>query len=449
MKARNVISSVLLVVITAVLASAFLAGTIPAAQAERSDREAKSLYKEARKLLNAEEYEEAAERFKKVYDQYVDSDYAADALYWRAFALYRMGSTSDLRRAQSSLQIQLDKYRGADTRDDASELYYRILGQLASTGDAKAAERLAELGDKHLEKEGWGETEHEMEGKLAALHALINMRSEKALPILTKLLKDPDPRKAELREQALFLLAQHGTVESVGLLMHIAKEDPDRDVRGQALFWLSQVSSDKATEFLKEMLAESKDPEMQEKAIFALSQVGDEQALKTLQEIAMDKGKPDEVREQAIFWLGNGGRAEQVEFLIRLYPDLDSYELKEKVIFSVSQSSRSEASQWLLKIVYDKNAPSEVRQQALFWAGQSGAIDLKGITNIYNNVQDLELREQAVFALSQRHDKEAIKLMIDLARKEKDRELRKKLLFWIGQSSDPLAEEFLLEVINE
>jgi hypothetical protein len=59
------------------------------------------------------------------------------------------------------------------------------------------------------------------------------------------------------------------------------------------------------------------------------------------------------------------------------------------------------------------------------------------------------MREQAIFALSQRPEKKAVKVMIELARAEKDPEMRKQLVFWIGQSGDPAAEDFLLEIIND
>jgi hypothetical protein len=36
-----------------------------------------------------------------------------------------------------------------------------------------------------------------------------------------------------------------------------------------------------------------------------------------------------------------------------------------------------------------------------------------------------------------------------IAKNEPDRELRKKAIFWIGQSRDPRAAQFLQELINQ
>jgi HEAT repeat protein len=195
------------------------------------------------------------------------------------------------------------------------------------------------------------------------------------------------------------------------------------------------------------LLQESDDPDTQEKAIFSLSQIGDERALAALRKIATDKTKSEDIRANAIFWLGQAGGLNEVGFLKDLYGQLEENELKEKVIFSVSQTSLN--GKWLLDIVNDEKEPTEVRKQALFWAGQSGAIDAQGLAKIYKASKDAELREQAVFALSQRSGSEAVKVMIDLARAETDPELRKYLVFWIGQSGHPDAEKFLLEIINK
>ena len=444
MSKRNILKRTLNLVVAAAAVSAILAVGVTGAAASDT-RDAEQAYKQARRALNNDEYKQAAGQFADIYEQYSETKYAARALYWQAYSLYKIGGKSDLRKAEKALEVYLDKYSDTSTREDATELYYRVLGQLASKGDKEAAEKLAMDTDRDVDADI--DSEADLEAKIAALHALVNMKSGKALPMLEKLLSDPDPKKAELRKQALFLISQYESDEAADILMRVATEDPDPDVRHDAIFWLSQTDSRKAAEFLEQLLTETDDPETMEKAIFALSQIGDERSMEALKSIALDKTRPDNVRSQAIFWLGQAGGLDDVEFLKDLYGQIDDRELKEAVIFSVSQHSRN--GDWLLDIIYDKNESSEVRSQALFWAGQSDAIDPEGIANLYRTSKDPELREQAIFALSQRGGKKTINLLIELAREEKDPEMRRQLVFWIGQSNDPAAEEFLLEIIND
>ena len=37
----------------------------------------------------------------------------------------------------------------------------------------------------------------------------------------------------------------------------------------------------------------------------------------------------------------------------------------------------------------------------------------------------------------------------DIAKNDKDPELRKKAIFWLGQSHDPRVQQFLLDLINK
>ena len=54
---------------------------------------ADSLYRRARETLNRRDYRAAADLFAQITARFPRSGYAADALYWQAFALYRAGGT--------------------------------------------------------------------------------------------------------------------------------------------------------------------------------------------------------------------------------------------------------------------------------------------------------------------------------------------------------------------
>lgn len=59
------------------------------------------------------------------------------------------------------------------------------------------------------------------------------------------------------------------------------------------------------------------------------------------------------------------------------------------------------------------------------------------------------LREQVIFVLSQRNNQTAaVDKLMDIAKNDKNPELRKKAIFWLGQSRDPRVQQFLLDMIN-
>ena len=58
-------------------------------------------------------------------------------------------------------------------------------------------------------------------------------------------------------------------------------------------------------------------------------------------------------------------------------------------------------------------------------------------------------RDQAVFALSQRPNKEGVPALIRIVRTNRDPEIRKKALFWLAQSQDPRALDLIEELLTK
>jgi hypothetical protein len=60
---------------------------------------------------------------------------------------------------------------------------------------------------------------------------------------------------------------------------------------------------------------------------------------------------------------------------------------------------------------------------------------------------DRDVREHAVFALSQEPHDVGVPALIQIARSNRDREVRKKAFFWLGQTNDPRAVALFEEVL--
>jgi HEAT repeat protein len=92
----------------------------------------------------------------------------------------------------------------------------------------------------------------------------------------------------------------------------------------------------------------------------------------------------------------------------------------------------------------------ETRRQAIFWLGQAaGAAALRGLDSIASDKSgEIEIRKQAVFALSQRPADESVPVLIRIARTSPHREVRKSALFWLGQSGDPRALALFEELLQ-
>jgi HEAT repeat protein len=272
------------------------------------------------------------------------------------------------------------------------------------------------------------------------------MDAERAMPILQQVLARRDPCSVALRRKAVFLVSQKRTDQTANILMSVARSDPDQETREQAVFWLSQVPG--STGLLEEILKGSGDENIKEKALFSLSQQSEPRAQQALRDFATRETENSDLREKAIFWLGQNHSKDNTEFLRTLYSRLTNEDLKEKILFSLSQQKGAGNEQWLMNIAVNPKEGIELRKKALFWAGQSG-VAISEIAQLYDRMGDSEMREAIIFALSQRQsDRTAIDKLFDIAKNEKDPELRKKAIFWLGQSHDPRVQQFLMDLIN-
>jgi len=288
--------------------------------------------------------------------------------------------------------------------------------------------------------------------RIEALNALMQMNSEQALPVLRRVLERRDRCSEVLRRKAVFIVSQRRGDEAADLLLWVVRNDPDRATKSEAIFWLSQTNSERAVDVLEQILVkDAPDEELQKRAIFALSQTRSERAGTILRDFVRRRDVETELRSDAIFWLGQSNRGENSQFLRELFPTLENDELRERVLFSVSQRRSAENARWLLDIAKDTRHSANIRKNALFWASQSGGATVADLGAIYDSSRnDRELRSQAIFALSQRrNDTAAVDKLLAIARTEEDRELRRNALFWLGQSRDPRAAAALEEIINK
>ena len=443
---------------------------------------ADSLYRVARASLNRGRFRDAGNQFREIRRRYPQSGYVANSMYWEAFALYREGGADRLRRAAAVLDEAQSKYPQATTAGDASTLAVRVRGELARLGDKDAAAAIAADASEAVEAPEPPEApdavpavrgarpprvrapvarpprvrlsdrcgnDDESDMKVAALNALLQMDADKAVPILKQVLARRDSSSVCLRRKAVFLVSQKKTEATEDILLDAARNDPDPEVKEQAVFWLSQVGTDKAVTALDSILRRSDDQGLQEKALFALSQHRSARATAALRAYVERKDVSDEMREKAVFWLGQSNDPENSAFLRSAYGRTDNSALKQKILFALSQSRGAENQQFLLDVARNKSETVDVRKQALFWAGQSGTIGTAELASLYGTIPDREMREQIIFVLSQRSDAAAMDKLIDIARKDPDPELRKRALFWVGQSKDPRATQLLQDILTD
>jgi hypothetical protein len=141
---------------------------------------------------------------------------------------------------------------------------------------------------------------------------------------------------------------------------------------------------------------------------------------------------------------------EAADYLLSIVQN-DRGSVGRKAIFPATIADSAEVWPTLIKIARNSDLPRESRTQSVFWLGQAAGDAATANLNslVLDNSVDREVREQAVFALSQRPRDEGVPALIAVARTNKDPEIRKKALFWLGQSGDPRALDLFEQLLTK
>lgn len=458
---------------------------------------ADSLYRAGQAALNRGQYQRAVDTYRELRRRYPRHARVGDALYWEAFALYRLGGSTNLRVARERLKTQETDFPRASTRADAGSLRVRVERDLARVGDAEARAWLDEQGStlgaavagesgnaavvagsdeaaaearaardearaaaragRATRNEGRGVNDvpagcdrEKYEEQMMAVQALMTMDHERSVPILKRVMARRDPCSAPVRRQAVFVLGQASEDSEVApTMLEVVRNDPDREVKKMALFALGQTRDPAAVPALAEVLRTSDDRDLQQGALFALGQTNDDRGAGILRDFITRNDVSDDLVGQAVMWLGQKGGAEAA-FLRQTYPRIHSHQARQMVMMTLAQTNDPENARWLMDRVLDRNEDIETRKSALFFVGtQSAAVNVQQIAGLYAPTLDVEMRKQILFVLSQRREPAAVDKLLDIAKNDPDRELRKQAVFWLGQSGDPRAAELLERMLDQ
>ena len=420
----------------------------------RAQDPADSLYRSAREQLNRGEYAAAARSFARIHERYASSVYAGDSYYWQAYAYYSIGGLTQLRAAERALVQQRSRFPRASTRGDADALAVRIRGALAKLGDNDAAQSVTERATEEARPCANGRRgDDDDDERVAAMNALMQMNSERALPILRAVLGKRDACSVGLREKAVFIVSQTRSAETENIILDVVQNDPSLEVKKKAVFWLGQVNTDRAAQALEQLLRTSRNEELREQAITAIMQQRNERGHAAVRAVAEDASASESLREKAVFWLGQQRSAANAAYLRELFGRLagqssgSSEAVRQKILFSLSQMRGVGNDRWLMEVASDARHDVATRKQAIWSAGQAG-VGTPELVALYPKLTDRELKSQLIWVLSEKRDSAAVDRLLDIAKRDPDPEMRKKAIFWLGQSRDPRVQQFLIDIIN-
>ncbi len=149
--------------------------------------------------------------------------------------------------------------------------------------------------------------------------------------------------------------------------------------------------------------------------------------------------------------IGSVSAMEAADYLLAIAPRLPSGAGSRAVLAAAIADS---AVIWptLLTLARDAGVRRETRETATFWLGRAVSVVSTGQpdTALDEDSEDdaTSVRTQAVFVLSQLSDNEGVPELLEIARRHRDALIRKRAIFWLGQSGDARALELFEELLQ-
>jgi HEAT repeat protein len=213
------------------------------------------------------------------------------------------------------------------------------------------------------------------------------------------------------------------------------------DAGGLKFIWLTGVNPGQSIEFL-----ESQSPT--NNLVSAIGLHRDPAADAALDRLSAPT-RPEEIRRQAAYALGAYRGRHGYESVARILRDDTNDRVREQAIFALTVSKEADAIPLVVKTAReDKSA--RVRGQALFWLAQRAtkAISETALRQAIEQDPEMEVKRRAISGLGQMPNAEGVPILIDVAKNNKNPEVRRQAMQTLGQSKDPRAVSFFETVLS-
>ena len=147
--------------------------------------------------------------------------------------------------------------------------------------------------------------------------------------------------------------------------------------------------------------------------------------------------------------LGEIPARQAASYLLSLATDGADADGAEEAIMPAMLADAGDIWRDVIDIAEDRSVDGSVRKSALFWLGQEAAeVVTEGLAGVaLDEDEDQEIRDAAIFALSQRPAAEGVPILMELAKEGDGAETRKKAMFWLAQSGDDRVVDFFESIL--
>jgi HEAT repeat protein len=406
-----------------------MAADVQDTMAQASPPAATAAFRAARDLIGDGEWQRAETAFNRFITDFPKDPQVAAALYWLAFSLK-----------------QQNKFPAADAV--LTRLIQEHPNQARWQNDARAMrmEIAPRLRNTQVIEQGVSDSDDEI--RLAALQSLFEARPERAIAMVSEILKQGSNSSRLLKEGAVTLLGDSETTDAIPLLVQVARTDTDIRVRRKAVEALGEIEDSAVVEPLRSLALQSTDAGVSRAAIEALSEQ-EGAARNALMEIARS-GLSVEIREEAIEALGEiEGEPAVVADLLTIMSSATEPWLQQSVIEALGEIELPQAEDALTQIARTSANP-QVRLQAIEALAEHETESAgETLARLYDSEMDEGVKEEIIDALEQTESRAAMRKLAQIAARDTSSRLRRQAFSALAEFEDPEADRLLEEALRQ
>jgi hypothetical protein len=148
-----------------------------------------------------------------------------------------------------------------------------------------------------------------------------------------------------------------------------------------------------------------------------------------------------------IYWLTGISPASSLDWLATLATSDASRHVANQATMAIALHDGSLATDRLIALARGSRT-ADGRGTAVFWLAQRAGDKAAGAISNALDDPDTEVKKKAVFALSQLPRNEGVPKLIEVARTNKNPDVRRQAMFWLGQSRDQRALDFFEQILK-
>jgi len=235
--------------------------------------------------------------------------------------------------------------------------------------------------------------------------------------------------------------------ESLSLLKTVLAWNRNSSVSERLVDAIGLHKSTEVEVILKEIFATSASLEVRKKALFWLGSF--EGGKDLLLQVAQNGQESVELRKQAVAGVGRGDSSQAMSSLESLYDSKKSSELKLRIIEEASRNANPDVAVTFLFKVAESEPDYNVRQVAFsYLARMAGDRSLlaSGATGNGSD-QETQLQLQAISAILQRPQTEAVTFLIETAKTNPKPLVRERAIRSLASIQDPRVLKFFREIL--